>query len=681
MKTTAKTTVNAKAALSYSGTVWLLVLQLLVMLPFVQYLPQWLIPVLVFTAIWRIRVVKGYSNRPGLRVKITLIAIGMIGLQFSGLPFPSLDFMVTILLLGFAFKTLETDNPRDGIVVVFLGYFLLAVHFLYSQSILAGLYGALSLVVLTAVLVVIQHPLTFMHNRQSTQHTLRLSASMLLQCLPLMLLIFIVAPRLPPLFMLPLPSSQAKTGISDSMTPGDIANLSQSDGLAFRVTFKGDRPPQNQLYWRGLTLNHFDGRRWQQFADDYELRQLQRHFEQHYRWQPNQLEVRGTAIAYEALYERSGQPWLFTLTPVSEVYGDVLRVGDYRVMARRELQAPTLVKAVSYPDSLRDINLQPMVRQLALQLPPDTDPRTRTLARQLRADSDSEQDFIQRVLARYRTQPFHYTLRPPTLGSTDTIDRFLFDSQRGFCAHYAGSFVFMMRAAGIPARVVTGYQGGEWNAAGHYLSVHQFDAHAWAEVWLADSGWLRIDPTTLVAPDRVERGLEAAMQMEGSFLENQLFTPHNIEWLKQLRQQIDSVQYGWRRFVLGYDQDAQHNFLQNLFGELTVKKAVFTLGGLLLAIGFLWVILLGIKPLRQRHSPEQLIYQRFCKALAKQGITREHGQAPGDFARRAAAALPEQASAILDFNRSYERLCYALDKNEDKTALLGTLKQQLKQLQ
>lgn len=670
----------AKAALSYTGTIWLLITQVLVMLPFVQYLPLWLMPVLAFTAIWRLRVVKGQSDRPGLPVKIVLMVLGIGGLTLSGLPFPSLDFMVAILLLGFAFKTLEADSQRDAIVVVLLGYFLLAVHFLYSQSILAGLYGVLTLVALTAALIGIHHPMNFMSSRQSTSHALRLSALMLLQCLPLMLLIFMFAPRLQPLFMLPLPSSQAKSGISDSMTPGDIASLSQSDALAFRVTFKNGKPPQNQLYWRGLTLNHFDGRRWKQFIDDYELRQLQQNFAHNYRWQPDNLDIRGPAVEYEAIYERSGQPWLFTLTPATEVYGDVLRGGDYRIMARTELQAPAMLKAVSYPESLRDRTLQPMVRRLALQLPLNTNPRSHSLAQQLRTQSRSEQDYIQRVLQRFRDQSFHYTLRPPMLGSTDTIDAFLFDSQRGFCAHYAGSFVFMMRAAGIPARVVTGYQGGEWNATGQYLSVHQFDAHAWTEVWLAESGWARIDPTTMVAPDRVEQGLEAAMRTEGSFLENQLFTPRKIEWLNRLRQQIDSVQYGWRRFVLGYDRDAQSEFFKNLLGELTIKKVAATLGGLMIALGLLWMLLLGLKPEHRSIAPEQRLYQRFCKRLAKKGLAREPGQTPGDFARLAAAKFPQHAAAILGFNGVYEEVCYGSEANHKPKGLLAQMKQHLQKL-
>ncbi|PID34023.1 MAG: transglutaminase, partial [Thiotrichales bacterium] len=362
--------------------------------------------------------------------------------------------------MGYAFKSVEVLEQRDAIIVIFLGYFLIAVYFLYSQSMLSGLYGVIAMTIQTAALIGILHPMPFMNTARAIRHNLRLGGLLLLQCLPLMLLIFFLAPRMPPLFVLPLSPGQAKTGVSDHMTPGDIAQLSQSDDLAFRVTFKGERPPQSQLYWRGLTLNYFDGRSWKQFADDYEFRQLKSHFQSVYQWQPDNVKIKGEAIEYEAIYEKTGQPWLFTLTPATEVYGDVLRGADYRIMATRELHSPTLVQAVSYPNSRRDVKLAKYTQQLALQLPGTGNQRTRQLAKHLYTDANSPQDYIQQVLQRYRNQAFYYTLRPPLLGDTDTIDSFLFGSQRGFCAHYAGSFVFMMRAAGIPARVVAGYQGG-----------------------------------------------------------------------------------------------------------------------------------------------------------------------------------------------------------------------------
>lgn len=309
------------------------------------------------------------------------------------------------------------------------------------------------------------------------------------------------------------------------MAPGDIEKLAKSGDLAFRVAFKGKRPAQHDLYWQGLVLNHFNGHEWRQFARDYDVYQLKTALLSHYRWNPKSVQVQGTAVPYEAIYESSGQPWLFTLAPTVEVEGAVLRGADYRVMAQQELQAPFLLKAVSYPDAQRDSVLPEYLRTLALGLPPTGDARSRTLAQQLWRETGNPQAYIDKVLARFSEQAFAYTLNPPTLGERDTIDAFLFDSQRGFCAHYAGSFVFLMRAAGIPARVVVGYQGGEWNDAGQYLAVHQYDAHAWAEVWLAGRGWVRIDPTTAVAPSRTEQGLEAAVQAEGTFLADAVFSP------------------------------------------------------------------------------------------------------------------------------------------------------------
>nr|CAA6829165.1 MAG: FIG001454: Transglutaminase-like enzymes, putative cysteine proteases [uncultured Thiotrichaceae bacterium] len=666
--------------ITYGGMLWLLAAQLIIMLPFTLHLPLWLIPILAFTAGWRIRAMNGHTRQPGTLIKILLIAGGLAGLALSGLPFPSLDLMVTLLLLGYAFKSLEVLQQRDAIIVVFLGYFLVAVYFLYSQSLLAGLYGIIALVIQTAALIGIRHPMPFMNTARTIRHNLRLSGLLLLQCLPLMLIIFVFAPRLPPLFTLPLTPEQAKTGVSDQITPGDIAQLSQSDDLAFRVTFKGERPAQSELYWRGLTLNHFDGRKWAQFAGDYEFRQLKSHFQSVYPWKPDNFQVEGDAIEYEAIYEKTGQPWLFTLTPATEVYGDVIRGADYRVMATHEIHSPTLLQAVSYPKARRDITLSNYVQQLTLQLPNKGNQRTHALAKRLYAGSDTKQEYIRQVLQRYRNQAFYYTLRPPLLGDEDTIDNFLFDSQRGFCAHYAGSFVFMMRAAGIPARVVAGYQGGEWNEQGQHLSVYQFDAHAWTEVWLENEGWVRIDPTTMVAPERTERGLEAAMQQEGSFLENQLFSTRKVVWLNQLRKKMDSVQHGWRRWVLGYDNAMQGELLQKLLGEITLTKIITVIGSLFAAIALLWVLFIGIGRQRNKEAEEHKLYRKFAATLAKKGLKRKPDQTPNEFALVAAQALPKQKTSILTFNTAYEQLCYIPEKETTRKDKLILLKKALTNL-
>lgn len=663
---------------TYSGMIWLLAAQLLVMLPFAFYLPLWLIPVLGLSAWWRLRVLEGKVAQPSHTAKLLVMVLGVLGLIGSGLKFPSLDAMAALLLLGFAFKALEVVYRRDALVVIFVGYFLVALQFLYAQNMGAALYGVLCLTVLTAALIGVQFPTAEWTAAQNVRQNLRLAVFMLLQCLPLMVLLFVFAPRFQPLWTLPLATGQGKTGISDRMAPGDIESLSQSDELAFRVTFKGARPPQNQLYWRGLVLNHFDGKTWQQFAKSYETWELKNQLTRLYTFNRDQLQVKGMPVEYEVVYERTGQPWLFTLTPAVQVQGDVIFGADYRIMAHQDLQAPLLLQVTSYPDAIRDTQLSPAMRQLALQLPAQGDARTRALAQQLRQQAGSEQAYLDAVLQRFRQQQFAYTLRPPNMGETDTIDAFLFDAQRGFCAHYAGSFVYLMRAAGIPARVVIGYQGGAWNDKAQYLSVHQYDAHAWAEVWLAGKGWVQIDPTSAIAPERAEQGLEAAVKSEGTFLANQRFSTRHVAWLNAVKQQLDTVQYGWQRWVLGYDSAMQRDFFTRLLGQFSAQRMVLLVGGLFVLIALFWVLSLGLARRREREAVEHQLYRQFCATLAKHGVTRAQGQAPSMFARQAVQALPKQAEVIQTFTRVYESLCY--DPEADSTLAIRQLRGLLKRL-
>jgi len=282
------------------------------------------------------------------------------------------------------------------------------------------------------------------------------------------------------------------------------------------------------------------------------------------------------------------------------------------------------------------------------------------------------------VMNRFREQQYFYTLRPPLLGQDDTIDGFLIDSKRGFCAHYAGSFVFMMRAVGIPARVVAGYQGGEWNEKGRFLAVHQFDAHAWTEVWLEGEGWQRFDPTAMVAPQRIEQNLEAAMQQEGSFLEDKILSLNKIKWLSGLRQQLDSLQYGWQRFVLNFDSETQQSFLKKVFGEMSIHKTMLIVGGIFGCIILLWVGFLGLTKKRNVEAPEHQLYRRFCALLSKKGITRDIAQTPEAFSQFAATQLPDFAETIKEFTQCYATLCYNPAATAEQQIYLDKMKSSLK---
>ncbi|TXH69936.1 MAG: DUF3488 domain-containing protein [Thiothrix sp.] len=672
-------TPQPQAFITYTGMIWLLAAQLIVMLPFTTSLPPWLIVVVVFAAGWRLRVLAGKMTQPSTLIKASLLLVGIAAVFMSGLRLPSLEAMSALLLLGFAFKAIEAVKRRDALVVIFTGYFLVALNFLYSQSIFAGVYGTLSLIVLTGALVGVQQTIEEFTPSQQVRFNFWVAGQILLQCLPLMVLIFIFAPRFQAFWTLPMPMEQTTRGISDRMAPGDIEKLSQSDDLAFRVSFKSERPAQSKLYWQGLVLNYFDGHEWRQFANEQAIEELQWTIKKDYGYEPLNLKTQGPSYEYEAIYEQSGQPWLFTLSPTTEVQGDVLRAADYRVMAKQPLQSPLLIRAVSRPDSIRDLTLSPKLQDLALQLPKQGDKRSRELAQRLYAEAGDERAYIQTVMNHFREQNFFYTLHPPLLGEKDTIDGFLFDSQRGFCSHYAGSFVFLMRAVGIPARVVIGYQGGEWNEQGKYLAVHQFDAHAWAEVWLPGQGWLRFDPTSMVAPERTEQNLEAALKKEGSFLEKSVFSSRKFAWLNSIRQQLDSMQYGWQRWVLSYDSDSQTALLTKLLGELSFTKIALVIMALFGSLILVWMVWLGLTRKTHPEALEDRLYRRFTERLGKQGCERRLDQTPNDYAQMAIQALPQQAEQILAFTQTYQNLVYSCE-DKQRSSLLRELRRLLGQI-
>ena len=659
--------------IAYSSLTWLITAQIIVMLPLMLHLPLWIIPILIFSALWRIRVMRGQINKPSRQIKVIIGLLGLVALTISDLPPVSLDMMASLLLLGFAYKALEATHQRDAMVIIFTGFLLIGVQFLYIQSMLGAVYGIFSLSVLTGAMITIQQP-----KNSVIFENLKLAGTLLLLCLPLMLSLFIFTPRFSPLWSITLPSSQAKTGVTDSMTPGDIANLSQSDELAFRVTFLGERPTQKELYWRGIVLQHFDGNTWTQFTDDVTPEEAKFRLQSSQYAIRNRLEKKGYGRQYDVIYEDSGQFWLFALSPVVGIEGNASFGKDFRIIANKKVHEPLRIKLTSFPEALRDVNAFSSDFSQALQLPQHGNPKSKALALRLLATSRSKQDFIQKVLRRYQQQHFFYSLHPAILDKKNSIDDFLLNTKKGFCAHYAGSFVYLMRAAGIPARVIVGYQGGEWNEQGGYLAIHQYDAHAWAEVWLEDQGWVRFDPTAMVAPERVEKNLEVAMKNEGSFLEGQLLSSVKYQWLKGVRQRWDSSQYTWRKFVLGYNQTTQTQFLKRIFGHMSTAKAGLIGSAIFFCTLAIWLLFLGLTRKQAREAIEHQLYRQFCQLLEKQGIRRKPFQCPADFSQLAATQLPVLAPAIQHFTQVYIQLCYAPIEQSTARKSIRDLKESLK---
>jgi transglutaminase-like putative cysteine protease len=635
-----------------NALVWIILGMFTLVAPHAARIPPWILAVYVFAALWRIMVYQGRWSFPGRWVKAVLTVSAFAGIYLSYGSLLGLEPTVALLLTAFALKLIELARLKDGFVILFLGYFICITEFLFSQDLLIVLYTLVNVTLITTALVAMHRPGEHQFNRQ----TIRLASVMLLQSLPLMVVLFFLFPRLGPLWSVPIKSHTAKTGVSDVMRPGDISRLSKSDAVAFRVQFEEDIPPQARLYWRGLVLSRLDGGTWRSLRY-YDVPAAER--------RPSPVATTGPALSYRVIMEPTQQNWLYSLRYARSDSPGVMAAGDYRLFTPGIVEDEYLYNVESWPEALLETNLSDWRRETELRLPADANPRTVLLAQELRRQAGSDQGMIDAVLARFTDEPYTYSLQPPLLPDDDAVDAFLFQSRKGFCEHFATAFVVMMRAGGVPARVVAGYQGGEINPVNRTVIVHQFDAHAWAEVWLAGQGWVRVDPTAAVSPDRIEWGLERAMAKEGSFLIDSPLSPlryRSVAWLNMLRLRYDALTYRWQSWVVGFDSEQQFQLLQNIFGELNARKfAVLLIGSWVLVLVPVAVSLLRKRDIHELSTIDRY-YLQFCDRLARAGISREPGEAPDHYSARAAAAMPAAASALHEIAGLYSRLAYADDK-------------------
>ena len=635
---------RAQSIIPRISLTWLLVAQALVIVPHLGHLPVWVIALWLGCAAWRVQIFRMRVGYPTRLAKVGLMLAVAAGVIASRGSLIGLDAGVVLLIAAFVLKLVELRSQRDALVLILLGFFCVVTAYLFDDSLIAAVYSLLPVSALLAAMIGLQQSRLAMR----PWPTLRLALGLLAQALPLMLLLFVFFPRLGPLWALPNPNTQALTGLSDSMTPADVAELSKSDELVFTATFTGALPPRSQLYWRALTLEHFDGRRWSQTPSVSRLNPVQ--------WTPN-----GEPWEYSVIAQPSGRHWLFALDVARSEDGAVQQRRDFSLQSLQAIDQPMQYPVRSWPAVLRDAEVPLSSLTDSLQLPADGDPRSRAWARELQALNPSTEALVQALLKHFNREPYYYTLKPPPVG-IDSIDEFLFRTRRGFCAHYAGAMTFVLRAAGIPARVVAGYQGGELNPRGNFLTVRQFDAHAWVEYWQAGQGWTSVDPTFAVAPERIEQGLEQALSGEQSFLADSPFSPlryRQLAWLNQLRLGWDNLNYGWQRWVLGYQGTQQLQLLQRWFGRMDGQVLVLAMvggGGLLLGLLALYLF----KPWRREHDPLLSQYRRFERLLGRHGLVREPAEGPRAFAERAARQLPAQAVAIWAFFAAFEAQQYGL---------------------
>ena len=638
---------------------WLLAAQVALIAPHVSRLPIWISFAWVICALWRVQVYRGQWSFPGKLVKIALVCASLAGIRFNYGSFVGLESTVALLITCFIFKLVEAATRREAYLLLFLGYFVALTEFLFEQGLGVVLYMVLPVVLLTAALIALQQdePLRF------SWQPLRTSGVMSAQALPLMLLLFLVFPRIAPLWQVPLPGGGARTGMSDHMAPGDIAQLSQSDALAFRATFSGAIPPQRDLYWRGLVLDVFDGRTWR--ANEINDTPLQ----------APPLKLAGAPIAYEVFLEPTYERWLYALSVPEPVAATTILTIDYRLRARDAVTEKFAYRARAYPQAQFDVQIDRRLHKYELSLPKKNNPRTWAWARELRARFSDDAALIDAVVANFRREPFFYTLQPPTLGE-NSIDEFLFDTRRGFCEHYASSFVFVLRAAGIPARVVIGYQGGETNPITNTVLVRQFDAHAWAEVWLPGQGWVRFDPTAAVAPQRIESGLERAVGTDAFLTQTPLSVNRfrAVSWMNAVRWRIDAINYGWTRWVVNYRDDTQSFVLRELLGEISpLRMMLLLVGGGALILLVVACALFGKRLFGARLPAEQRYYAQFCTRLARRGYPRPQAMAPGDYAHWVLRQQP-QWRVVQEITACFEALSYRRLSFAQREQLLKKLK-------
>lgn len=620
-----------------SNLAWLLASLALAIAPHLGHLPLWVGPLCAALGLWRLAIAHGKAKLPKkwLLFGLTAAAVGGILTHYHTLL--GRDAGVTLLVVMIALKLMEMKTPRDTLVEIFLAYFLVITGFLYSQSIPMALYLFVVVWVTTTTMI----GYSDVNRGLAVRPRLRLAGTLLIQAVPLMLVLFVLFPRVPPLWALPKDAHTGMTGLSDSMSPGAISRLIQSGAVAFRVQFDGALPPSNQRYWRGPVLWDYDGRTWSTRTPP--------------EGEAPQVELLGAPLRYTLTLEPHNQRWLFALELPAALPPDSRARADMQIVSRNPVQNRLRYSLASHPHYRLGAELNEAERQRALRVPPQTNPRTRELAARWRASNTDDVAIVDEALGMFRNQDFFYTLNPPLLG-TQAMDDFLFNTRRGFCEHYAGAFVFLMRAAGVPARVVTGYQGGAPNPLGDYFIVRQSDAHAWAEVWLAGRGWVRVDPTAAVSPDRIEQGIAASLPVAELPL---ALAQLDVAWLQRVRLSWDLVNNNWNQWVLGYGHERQRSFLARFHAVLASWQGMAIAMGASLAVLLLGIALwmLWHAP-RRGNDPVQAAYRTFCARLARRGISRAPHEGPADFARRAAQLRPDLAAQIGHITQHYIGLRY-----------------------
>ena len=632
---------------------------LLSQLPLLFHFPLWLsLPALALVIAKLKSLSKNNLEFPPLTT-IVFVLVAIIAVFFHYGHIFGRDPCVAFLFLLVSFKYIETKRNYDASLLVILCAFLLLTQFFFQQTLIASVLSIPAMYFVGLSLFALQRA----GAPTDTRAMMHITAKLFLQAIPIATLLFVAVPRIAQAPWSGANNGQAQTGLSARMSPGSIASLSKSDEVAFRVEFEGAPPPIIQRYWRGPVLTGYDGHDWFVFPGN--LRSESAPTSQ------------GRPLEYTVTMSPNYQPWLLALdTPQAKPA--LLNNKKRQVWFNHELQIDT-DKPIDQP--LRYRAKSHLSDRFTPQFPPgsenlittSTNPRSRGFARELRSQYPDDLSLVNALLQWYNKEPFHYTLSPPRLGN-HSIDNFMFDTRSGFCEHYAGSFVFLLRAAGIPARVVTGYQGGEMS--NDYMIVRQSDAHAWAEVYIKGE-WIRFDPTAAVAPERVEQGVGEALRSDPS---RNFLDKIEIPLLNSVALQWDAVNFAWQRMIIGFDNERQ----AALWKKLGIDKPSGWMIVIAVAlIAGVWALLI-LKPLtgfwKKPVAPCERYWRKLAKRLEAQGFKRASGETHSQYIARACKQWPQHRKPLQTLIQSYNHGTYAQGDDHTQLQMAGLMKSALGQI-
>jgi len=651
----------------------LLLAQVLNFASLVQELSWWMLAIISLCVIWHGSIFLKGTAKPS-KVVINLLSVsGCMLLVITMVQLGLLATMVHLLCFAYVLKLFEIKHRHDFYQIALLSLFVSASSLIFSQTLYFSFY------VIALVIVNLMVLFSYFSPSESLSSIGVRSTKLVLQSLPLAIFLFIVFPKLGPLWQVPF-SKSAKSGLSDSVRVGDIANLALSDELAFRVKFEGSAPPFSQLYWRTLVLDEYDGQTWQ--------RKKLAHKKKETKLKSLKIQAKGKSSNYQVIATPSHQQWLYALG-VSDVdrstqNGSGIIIKKDHTLFNKKIITKTLNYSVfSYLDMPLSPDISEQQKLDNLQFPPSSNPRLVAKANELRRLYDNDLELIQAILSAFNKEPYRYTLRPPLL-SNNSLDEFYFDTQAGFCEHYASAFTFLMRAAGIPARMVTGYMGAEYNPNANYYSVYQRDAHAWSEVWLEGSGWLKVDPTAMINPERIERGFSSDLLQELSLYSDNylsLIRYKEFGWVNDIRLQLQAIDYQWTRWVIGYSAQKQINLLAKILAIFSIWKIVVGIVILVIVVFYIVHRKYKTKTTNKQYDLHQSYYLQALSLLARKNMIKSNMLTAEKFALDVAEKLPCMAIIFTQFTHLYIALSYqklSTDEQFEKTKEMENLFKQLK---